>query len=248
MRAIMIDDEKHCSESLRFLIEEFTPQVELIAETNDPFQGLGLITAHRPDLLFLDIEMPHLNGFDLLSKLSNLKFVTFFTTAYDEFALKALKHNAVDYLLKPIDEQELQQAVAKAEEQINSSDLQFKLHALLNQLGKSEPQVEGKISLPTMEGLEFVKVQAIIRCQSDSNYTDLFLVDGQQLVVSKTLKEIEELLPSSCFVRVHHSHVVNLNHIMRYQKGAGGVLVMDNGDHVNVSRSKKNDFLNSISG
>ncbi len=245
MKAIIIDDEKHASESLRLLIEEYTPQVEVIAEANDPFQGLGLLTAHRPQLLFLDVEMPHLNGFDLLAKAKDLRFETIFTTAYDEFAVKAFKHNAIDYLLKPIEEDELKQAVAKAQERLTSSDLQFKFHALLNQLGKTD-QSEGKISLPTMEGLEFVKLSEIIRCQSDSNYTEVILGEGKKIVVSKTLKEVEELLPAQIFVRVHHSHVVNLNHIKRYQRGSGGVLIMDNEDHVNVSRSKKNDFLKSI--
>lgn len=245
MKAIIIDDEKHCSESLRFLIEEFTPEVAVIAETNEPFKGLGLITAHQPDLLFLDIEMPNMNGFELLSKVGDLRFETIFTTAYDEFAVKAFKHNAIDYLLKPIDEDDLKQAVAKAKKRLHSNDLQFKFHALLNQMGKRN-ESGGKISLPTMEGLEFVSLQDIIRCQSDSNYTEVVLKSQKTVVVSKTLKEIEELLPKAVFVRVHHSHVINLNHVKRYQRGAGGVLIMDNGDHVNVSRSKKSDFLKSI--
>ncbi|MDR9374548.1 MAG: LytTR family DNA-binding domain-containing protein [Schleiferiaceae bacterium] len=245
MKAIIIDDEQHCSESLRLLIEQETPQVEVLAEANDPFQGLGLVTAHQPDLLFLDVEMPHMSGFELLAQLKDLSFETIFTTAYDEFAVKAFKYNAIDYLLKPIAEEELRQAVDKAGQKLKSDDYQFKFHAMLNQMGHGK-ESEGKISLPTMEGLEFVKVQDIIRCQSDSNYTELTLTSGRKVVVSKTLKEIQELLPERTFVRVHHSHVINLNHITRYQRGAGGVLIMDNDEHVNVSRSRKEAFLRSL--
>jgi len=245
MRAIIIDDEKHCSESLRLLIEQETPDVEVIAEANDPFQGLGLVTTHRPELLFLDVEMPHMNGFDLLAQLQDLRMETIFTTAYDEFAVKAFKYNAIDYLLKPIEEIELQRAVEKAAQKLQSNDMQFKFHAMLNQMGQSRVE-EGKVSLPTMEGLEFVNIGEIIRCQSDSNYTELILQGEESIVVSRTLKEVEEILPEKVFVRVHHSHLVNLRHISRYQRGAGGVLIMDNGDHVNVSRSRKDDFLQSL--
>lgn len=246
MTAIIIDDEKHCSESLRLMLEEYTPQVEVVAEANDPFQGLGLLTARKPDILFLDVEMPHLNGFDLLSKVQGLNFETIFTTAHDEFAVKAFKHNAIDYLLKPVDDQELIEAVTKAQERLQSSDLHFKFHALLNQLDKAPLTSQEKISLPSMEGLEFIRLQDIVRCESDGNYTHVILTNGSKLLVSRTLKEIEDSLPEMDFVRVHHSHLINLRHIQRYQKGVGGVLEMTNGEHVSVSRSKKNDFLNSL--
>ncbi|HAD98780.1 MAG TPA: DNA-binding response regulator [Cryomorphaceae bacterium] len=245
MKALIIDDEKHCSDSLLMMLEKNCPQVEVVDATNDPIKGIGLITAHKPDVVFLDIEMPHMSGFELLSKLEHIDFEIVFTTAYDEFALRAFKVNALDYLLKPIGVSELRNAVEKVKVRMSHSLPNLEVRAMLNNI--SPPPIENtRVALPTMEGLEFVPVESIIRCESDSNYTDVHLADGKRLTISKTLKEIQQMLEGKGFYRVHNSHLINLQHIQKYQRGAGGLLIMDNGDHVQVSRSKKSDFLGRV--
>lgn len=244
MKAIIIDDEKHCSESLQLLLNKYAPDVEVLAETNDPFKGLGLITAHQPEVVFLDIEMPHLSGFELLAKLDKINFELIFTTAYDEFALRAFKVNALDYLLKPIDQNDLMHALEKVREKIGKEALNFSANALLNELSPKRV-AETKIGLPTMEGIEFVNANDIIRCESDSNYTYIYMQD-KKLTICKTLKEIQSILSGLNFFRVHNSHLINLNKIKRYQRGAGGVVIMDNDEHVQVSRSKKAEFLKRV--
>lgn len=245
MKALIIDDEKHCSESLQFLLNKNHPEVEIAGEANDPFQAIGLIAVHKPDVIFLDIEMPHLNGFELLSKLENIDFEIVFTTAYDEFALNAFKVNALDYLLKPIGVDDLKKSIEKVKLRMMESLPNLEVKAMLNNMNPRSNE-NSKIALPTMEGLEFTKVSSIIRCESDNNYTDVHLADGKCLTISKTLKEIQNLLKDHSFCRIHASHLINLNHIQKYQRGAGGLVVMANGDHVQVSRSKKADFLDQI--
>lgn len=244
MKAIIIDDEKHCSESLSLLLRKYAPDVKILGEANDPFQGIGLITAHKPDVVFLDIEMPHLSGFEMLNKLDKIDFEIVFTTAYDEFALRAFKVNAIDYLLKPIDHEDLNGALEKVRERLGHDHLNLSVKALLNEVSPKH-KADKKIGLPTMEGLEFVKACDIIRCESDSNYTYIHLSD-KKITISKTLKEIQQLLEGLNFYRVHNSHLINLDKIKRYQRGSGGVVIMDNDEHVHVSRSKKADFLNRI--
>jgi len=245
MKALIIDDELHCTESLQLMLERYCPEVELLGLTNDAIKGLGMISALKPDVVFLDIEMPHLSGFDLLSKVDKIDFEIVFTTAYNEFAIRAFKVNAVDYLLKPIGKNDLIEACKKVEKRLTYKPDGLNLHALLNELGLKKPK-NGKVALSSMEGLDFVEADKIIHCVSESNYTNIYLVDGQKMVISKTLKEIEELLKDYGFLRVHNSHLVNLNRIKKYQRGSGGLLVMDNGDHVQVSRSKKSEFLDSL--
>lgn len=245
MKALIIDDEIHCSESLRFLLNKYHADVKIVDEANDPIQAIGLIAVHKPEVIFLDIEMPHLNGFELLSKLETIDFEIIFTTAYDEFALKAIKVNALDYLLKPIGVEDLQKAIEKVRTRLGESLPNLEANAMLNYM---IPRTNGnsKIALPTMEGLEFTTVSSIIRCESDNNYTDVHLENGKCLTISKTLKEIQNLLKDHSFCRIHASHLINLNHIQKYQRGAGGLVIMANGDHVQVSRGKKADFLDQI--
>jgi two-component system LytT family response regulator len=245
MTALIIDDELHCSESLELMLERYCPNTKIIGVTNDPLKGLGMITALKPDVVFLDIEMPHLSGFDLISKLDTIDFEIVFTTAYNEFAIQAFKVNAVDYLLKPISKNELIEATKKVKKRISKHSESFNLHALINGLGIQKP-LSGKIALSSMKGLDFVEINSIIRCEADSNYSDVILEGNKKITVSKTLKELEELLVSQPFMRVHNSHLVNLNKISSYQRGTGGYLVMDNGDQIQVSRSKKAEFLDNL--
>jgi two-component system, LytTR family, response regulator len=245
IRAIIIDDEKHCRETLSILLERYCPEVRVLAECGSGEQGLEAIRKHRPDLVFLDVEMPHLNGFEMLQQLPEIPFKVIFVTGYDEYAIKAIRFSALDYLLKPVDKEELLKAVGKAEVQLEPRR-EAQLDILLQKL-QPKPSGLQKIALPTQEGFELVPLEAIIKCESDSNYTHVFLRGGKRLLVSRTLKEIEELLRDHPFLRVHHSHLINLNEIVQYVRGEGGYVVMSDGSSVNVSRSRKEALLKVFS-
>jgi len=189
------------------------------------------------DLLFLDVEMPVLNGFDLLNALPKKDFGLVFTTAYDEFAIKAIKHHALDYLLKPIDKSELIQAVETAVE--SKEGIELKLSEFMKDM---EMDVSLKLSIPTNEGIELIEVQEILHCESDSNYTHVHLMDNRKYTISRTLKEIEEQINSDDFLRVHQSHLVNFSHVEKYVKGTNGSLVLKNGVAIPVSRRKKTEL------
>lgn len=237
IKTVLVDDEKHCLETLSWQLQRYSKEVEIIGLCASATEAIDTIGSHQVDLVFLDIEMPHMNGFEMLQSLQPINFEIIFTTAYDMFAVKAFKFSAVDYLLKPIDKDELLQALGK----YKSRGAQIRpeqLNILLQSLSGKSTGIQ-KVALPTMEGLEFVEAQDIIHCQSESNYTHIFMANGKKLLISKTLKEAEELLGDFNFLRVHHSHLINLNHVRKYIKGDGGYVIMSNDDSVNVSRSRK---------
>lgn len=244
LNAILIDDERHCLRLLNYTLQQMCPNVMVVAQCQSGEKGMAAIAELQPDLIFLDIEMRDMTGFEMLERIKdNINFEIIFTTAYDEFALDAFKVSAVDYLLKPIDEEDLQKAVAKVnkklEERISSKQVSF----LLQQLKKNKQDEQSVLALPSQGGLEFVEIQDIIYCQSERNYTHIYFVNDKPMLISKTLKDIDALLPSHQFFRVHHSYTVNLKHIKRYLKIDGGYLIMSNGDQVKVSRSKKELLL-----
>jgi two-component system LytT family response regulator len=244
LKAIIVDDEKHASETLMWELERNCPQVDVIAVFNHPEAAAKEIPSLDTDILFLDVEMPKMSGFDLLQALNAQgEFGVIFTTAYDQFALKAIKHSAVDYLLKPIDKSELQSAVAKYSSG-KRRELSQKQLALLFDKVNSRPGDMGKVALPSAHGLVFVDPEEIVFCQSDSNYTVVHFKSGKKHVISKTLKEIEALMDGHGFMRVHHSYLVNLRHVTEYVKSDGGYLVLDEGSHISVSRSRKEDLMN----
>jgi len=240
IKAILVDDEKNSCEALLVLLRNNCPQVEVIAVCYSALDALQRIRQLHPQLIFLDIEMPHMNGFQLLNQLSEINFEIIFTTSYDQYAIKAFKFSALDYLLKPIDREELEKAVEKVTKKLNSN-IHQQLDILLQKINQPSATVQ-KIALPTMQGLELVSVESIITCSANNNYTEFSIADKKKILVSRTLKEIEELLEGYSFLRVHHSHIVNLNAINRYIKGEGGYLIMNDGSTVDVSRSRK-DFL-----
>ncbi|MBI1267171.1 MAG: response regulator [Cryomorphaceae bacterium] len=238
MKAIIIDDERHCAATLKYEIERHVPEVEIIGVFDQPEEGLKAIESQKPDLVFLDIEMPRMNGFELLQSLPKIDFSLIFTTAYDEFALKAFQFSAIDYLLKPVSGDDIQKAVLKVKSQHGVSKAQLDiLFSRLDGKGFS------KIALPSSEGLEFVKADSILHCESESNYTRVYFADKRRMLVSRTLKDIEEMLEGQGFFRVHHSHVINLNNIAKYVKGSGGYVVMDDGTQIPVSRSRKDSLM-----
>jgi two-component system LytT family response regulator len=242
IRALLVDDEIHCLETLTWQLEKFCPEIEIVGVCDNAENALTILNKEEIELAFLDIEMPHMNGFELLQRLKKIPFEIIFTTAYDMFAVKAFKFSALDYLLKPIDKDELVQAVQKVKEKKNQSILPEQLNILFQNLNNHKQRSQ-KIALPTMNGLEFVIAEDIIHCQSEGNYTHIFLKDDFKFLICRTLKETEELLSGHNFFRVHHSHSINLNHIKKYVKGDGGYVIMSNNSSINVSRSRKEELL-----
>jgi two-component system LytT family response regulator len=242
IRALLVDDEKHCLEILTWQLERFCPEVQIIGVCDNAEKALTILSTQEVELAFLDIEMPHMNGFELLQRLKKIRFEIIFTTAYDMFAVKAFKFSALDYLLKPIDKDELVQAVEKVKQKKDRTILPEQLNILFENFYNSK-QPSQKIALPTINGLEFVIADDIVHCQSEGNYTHIFLKDGGKFLICRTLKETEELLSGHNFFRVHHSHSINLNHIKKYVKGDGGYVIMSNNSSINVSRSRKEELL-----
>jgi two-component system LytT family response regulator len=245
MKAILIDDEKNALEMLEWMLQKNCPEVEIIAMCDSPLDGLEKIKSLKPDVIFLDIEMPQLNGFDLLDRLGKHESDVIFTTAYNQFAIKAFKVCALDYLLKPIDPEDLKAAVQKAASKKNKMSAE-QLDLLLSYMKPEKPKSK-RIALTASDHLIFVETEKIIYCESDSNYTIFFLTDGQKIIVSKTLKDVEEILEGSDFFRIHASYLINMKHVSKFTRGDGGYVVMSNNQHITVSRKKKDEFFEMFS-
>lgn len=246
LNSIIIDDEPYSSESLQMLLEKYCPDINTIKIFSDPRLAIPEISLLRPQLLFLDIQMPHVNGFELLQKIPDPQFEVIFTTSHDEYAINAIRFSALDYLLKPIDPSELIRAVDRAKNKI-SSPPNHQLEILLQKLQNKSPH-DQRIVLPTQDGYEVIPVRSIITCEARSNYTALLLENKKTLVISRTLKDIEEMLQEYSFMRVHNSYLVNLNAVKRYLKGDNGQLVMKDDSLVEVSRRRKDEVLERLQG
>jgi two-component system, LytTR family, response regulator len=244
IKCIIIDDEPNCCDVLMVLLEKYCPEVEIISVCHSAREAIPFLLKNEVQLAFLDIEMPHMNGFELLEQLPRIDFELIFTTSYDHYAIRAIRFSALDYLLKPIDREELQAAVKKAEHRL-AYPLPQRFEILLQKLRQPAGQVK-RIALPTMEGLQLIMLDSIISCASSSNYTILTIKESQKLIVSRTLKEIEEMLEDYTFLRVHHSFVVNLNEVRKYIRGEGGMLIMSDGTSIDVSRSRKQQLLEKL--
>ncbi len=238
IRAILVDDEKHPLTTLAWKIEKFCPDVQIVGQFTDSSLALDHLRENPPDLLFLDIEMPRLDGFELLEELGELSFEVVFTTAYDEFGIRAVKANALDYLLKPVQNQELKAAIEKYKNKHRE-----KSEVLFNSTTK--PQ-KPRIALATKESIEYVLPENIILCSSDSNYTLIYLADGRKKIISRTLKDVEEWLVPYGFYRAHLSHLVNLQHIKEYVRSEGGYLLLSNGQTLPVARNRKDELLSRL--
>ena len=242
INSIIIDDEVHCLDTLSILLKEFCPNVAVLERCRSAKSALDAIGKFKPSLIFLDIEMPAMNGFEMLEQFDEIPFSIIFTTSYDQYAIKAIRFSALDYLLKPIDPKELIAAVHKVEVQKKlPSNEQFQM--LLSQVHHKDTGFK-KIAVPTLEGFELIPAEQILRCEADDNYTHLFLKNKNKIVASRTLKEVEEQLQEfSYFVRVHHSYLVNMNEVTKYVRGEGGYVIMSDGTTVNVSRSRKESLM-----
>jgi two-component system, LytTR family, response regulator len=245
INAVIVEDEQKSREVLEALIKANCPDVSIVGSAESVADGESVIRSQRPRLIFLDIEMSDGSGFDLLEKVPNTGFDVIFTTASDAHALRAIKYSAIDYLLKPIDADELKAAVekirAKQTDNTNLENLKF----LLQNFRKPNEQYS-KITLPTGNAYEIVNVKDIIRCEADGSYTSFFLENKKKLLVSASLKHYEDLLPPEDFIRVHHHHLVNMNHVVRYLKADGGYAVMSDGTQIEISRRKKDAFLQRL--
>ena len=242
--ATIVDDEPYSCETLATLLERYCPDVKVLDICYSAASALKSINEQKPQLLFLDIEMPHMNGFELLEKLPDIDFELVFTTSYDQYAIKAFRFSALDYLLKPIDQDDLRKAVQKA---VTSTDhvSPQQIKVLLQKINHPS-LVVNKLAIPTIEGLQMILIESIIHCEADRNYTIINIKGKQKIVASRTLKEIEELLDDYPFIRVHHSHIINLNEVEKYMKGEGGYLMMSNGANIDVSRSRKEFLLKKL--
>lgn len=245
IRAIIVEDEKTSRDTLRGLLHRYCGEVEIVGEADGVWKGVQLIRDKKPDVVFLDIQMPDGSGFRLLEELKDVPFDIIFTTAYDEFAIKAIRYSALDYLLKPINPEELVIAVQKLKKQGFHRKAGHRLDHLLEMM--RQPESENKIVLSTAEKLYIVYIDEIIRCESDNYYTLFRFRDGKSLLISKTLKENEELLKEYHFIRPHKSHLVNLRYIRSYSRDEGGVLIMEDGSRVPVSRRKRESVIEALS-
>ena len=242
IRTIVIDDENKARETIVNMLDMYCKDVEVVAEAHDVQSGYDAIRKHAPELVLLDIKMPDGTGFDLLRKFLNFDFQVIFITAYEEFAIRAFKFSALDYLLKPIGPDELIGAVQKAQDKLNSDNLTVKIRTLFENIDHLSNR-EKKIVLKTSSNVHVINLYEIIRCQSDKNYTHFYTSEGDKIVVSKTLKEYDELLRSYGFFRVHQSHLINLSYVKRFEKSEGGYLVMKDNSKVPVSFRKKDDLM-----
>ena len=246
IRAIIIDDEADARDIIRNNLREYCEGVDLVGEADGVSSGLQVIKQLNPDLIFLDIEMEDGTGFDLLNQLNSVKPQIIFTTAYDEFAIKAFKYSTVDYLLKPIDIDELIDATKKVSASVSSSNaaLEEKMNLLLQSV---EKRSFDRISLATINGFQMVDTANIVFCKADGNYSNFYLKTGEKIMVTKIIKEFEQLLSPDIFFRIHQSHIVNLKCINRYIKGEGGVVVMSDGTELEVSRRRKKELISRLS-
>lgn len=245
IRTVIVDDETDSIRVLQKLLDAFCPQVEIVGIADGVETALAVIRDTIPDLLLLDIEMSQGNAFDLLNQLQPQVFQVIFVTAFDNYAIRAFKYSAVDYLLKPVDIDDLRDAIGRVRERPRQQDLTQQMMVLLSNMGVLQSSQQ-KMAIPTITGLQFVTLQDIIRFEAKGNYTTIFLSNADPVLATKTIKDYEEVLPESIFYRIHNSHIINLSKIREYQKGRGGNVVMEDGSIIEVATRRREDFLGRL--
>jgi two-component system LytT family response regulator len=240
--AILVDDEAAGLEALQLAIEKYCPEIVIKGAYNKPEEAIAGIRKIHPALVFLDVQMPQMSGFDLLQELSPIQFEVIFVSAHDQYAIKAIRFSALDYLLKPVDVEDLMHAVKRVKERPTQTTNAFQYQSVLNNIQLKSGKVE-KLAVPTQEGIDFFHTRDILYCKAEGSYTQIVLKNNQQTLVCKNLKDFESLLAESGFFRVHHSYIINLAHVEKYVKGEGGYVVLTENHHVDVSRRKKEEFL-----
>lgn len=246
IKAILIDDELNSLQNLQQKLEGFCPDINIVAISQKPEEGLLLIKQYQPDVVFLDIEMPRMSGFRMLEELGEYDFDIIFTTAYNHYSIDAIRISAFDYLVKPIGIEDLQQAVERLSKTLNKQTKE-KIDILKKTLSDNRSQ-EDKIAITTSEGIEFIPIKNIIHIESKSNYSKIYLTENKTITVTKILKDFEEMLIPYNFYRVHNSHLINLNYIHKYIRSQGGHVMLQDGTLIDISRRKKEEFLKMISG
>lgn len=244
VKAIIVDDEAHCGEALKLLLKNHCAGIEVMAVCNTSYEALGAIQEYLPQLLFLDIEMPEMSGFQLLDKLRPINFELILVSEHDQNAINAIHYGALDYLLKPVNPADLQKAVEKTMQQLETK-LAGPANGMLPGMNNNIKTIK-KVALPTVDGLQMVPLASIIYCTSASNYTNFILKQNHKLNICRTLKEVESILDGDPFIRVHNTCIVNLNEVKKYIKGEGGILVMSDNTNINVSRSRKEMLLKKL--
>jgi two-component system LytT family response regulator len=248
IKAVIIDDEKDSIETLKWKLENYCPDVSIVASFEKPAEGVGYLRQNPPDLLFLDIEMPMLTGFDVLEELGrDIPFDIIFITAYDNFGIQAVKFSALDYLLKPVQNKELKEAIDKHLKKSKAKIPAEQIEVLLNNVQAERKGKKGRVALASKESIEFVDPHDIVVCEANSNYTNVYLSDGRKRVISKTLKEFEDMLAPFDFFRPHNSNLINLARVREFIRGDGGYLVMENKMKIPVSKTKKEELLLMLS-
>ena len=242
IRAIIIEDEPASRELLTILLERHKADITVIEACSNPTDGIISIAEHQPDLIFLDIQMPKMNGFDMLKKISNINFEVIFTTAYDQYAINAIRTSALDYLLKPVDDQDLKAAIEKCKERMVEKKTKLRFETLFNNLQNRNP-LDKTIALSGLDGISFVKMSDILRVEANGRYTKFHLVNKETIVVSKTLGDFEEILSANQFFRIHDSSIINLNHVKKYIRGDGGTVLLSDNTELDVARRRKEDFI-----
>lgn len=244
LKSIVVDDELKSRESLKKMLLTFCEGVDVLATCQNVAEGLEAIAQYKPDVVFLDVQMQGETGFDLLTKLKSIDFEVIFTTAYSEYAIKAIQFSAIGYLLKPIDINELQSAVERVKGKQEGSIVE-RMQQLLQNV-KTTNHENYKMALPTAEGLTFIKVSEIMYLKASGNYTEIYMTNGHKHLVSRNLKEYEDMLSEQNFFRIHHSSLINVNFIQSYVRGEGGYVIMNDNSSLDVSRRKKEAFLEKI--
>jgi len=239
VKSIIVDDEKHGRENLEGILRDYCPVVQITGEADSVETAITIIREQSPDLVFLDIEMPHANGFKLLEHLQNFSFEVIFVTAYDNYAIKALRFSAADYILKPINRNELKSAVEKVAERIRQKRENERLKLLYHNLNRPD---NPRIGLPSGDRIEFFEASSIVRCQGEGNYTHIYFENNNHVMASKTLYEFEELLHEYSFARIHRAHLVNMKHVIAYIKSECS-LKLSNGELIPVSRRRKEEVM-----
>lgn len=247
IRSIIIDDEPNNVENLQIILKEYCPAVDVVATASSAAEGLSAIAQHQPELVLLDIQMPGQSGFDMLKGLSTIHFEIVFITAYDKYALQAIKVSALDYLLKPIDINELRLAVDKAQQKVATRQQNHRIEHLMEYI-RTEQKTTARIALPTLQETMYVKIVDILRCESSNNYTQFHLYNGEKILVCRTLKEVSEILQPHRFIRTHQSHLVNSEGVKSYLREDGGTLLLTDGVKIPISRQNREMVKAALNG
>lgn len=245
IRTVLVDDETDSIRVLQKLLDRYCPQVEVVGTAGGVETALAVVQATRPDLLFLDIEMTQGNAFDLLNQLRPLTFQVVFVTAFDNYAIRAFKYSAVDYLLKPVDIDELVSAVERVVQRSQQRNIVDQMQVFLDNMGTLN-LAQQKMAVPTVEGLIFINLKEVVRLEAKNSYTQIILDNGSVVTATRTIKDYEDILPEALFCRIHNSHIINLFKIEKYNKGRGGYVTLEDGSTIEVASCRRQEFLRRL--